>query len=231
MFAKLQEKEKAIKLRKQGLSYSEILKEVSVAKSTLSLWLRSVGLSQKQKQRLTEKKLASMRRGQEACRAKRIKITKEIKGKAVKEIGELTERELWLISATLYWAEGEKEKEIEGRIRSGRVRLSNSDPFLIKIFLKWLTEVRKVPKTDITFRIYLHETSRHRLLEVQQYWSKMLELPIDYFQKVSWKKDKIKTKRKNTGKNYFGLIDLYVQRSTTLYREIAGWIEGIYKNL
>ncbi|PIU14595.1 hypothetical protein COT20_02640 [bacterium (Candidatus Gribaldobacteria) CG08_land_8_20_14_0_20_39_15] len=228
---KIQEKQKAIGLRKQGLSYNEILREVPVAKSTLSLWLRSVGLSQKQKQKLTEKKLASMRRGQEACRVKRIKITKEIKDEAIKEIGKLAERELWLISTTLYWAEGEKEKEIEGRIRSGRVRLSNSDPFLIKIFLKWLTEVCRVPKTDIAFRIYLHEASRYRLSEVQRHWSKMLELPIDYFQKVSWKKDKIKTKRKNTGENYFGSIDLYVRKSTTLYREIAGWIEGVCKNL
>jgi len=46
---------KAIELRKKGLSYSEILKCVPVAKSTLSLWLRSVGLSKKQRQRLTDK--------------------------------------------------------------------------------------------------------------------------------------------------------------------------------
>jgi len=231
MIPKLQEKQKAIELRKQGLSYNEILREVPVAKSTLSLWLRSVGLSQKQKQRLTEKKLASMKRGQEACRAKRIRITQEIKSVARKEVGKITKRDLWLIGVALYWAEGSKEKEIDGRVRNGRVRLSNSDPFLIKTFLKWLTEIRRVPKTDIAFRIYLHETSRHRLLEVQKYWSEILNFPLDCFQKVSWKKNIIKTKRKNIGKNYFGLIDLDVRRSTTLYREIAGWIEGVYKNL
>ncbi len=231
MLAKLQEKEKAIELRKQGLSYGEILKEVPVTKSSLSLWLKSVGLAKEQKQRITEKRLAAMRRGQQACRVKRKKITEEIKNVAIGEIGKLTERELWLISTTLYWAEGRKEKEINGSVRSGRVRLSNSDPFLLRVFLKWLTEVRKLPKTDIAFRIYLHETSRHRLLEVQRYWSKVLDFPIDCFQKVSWKKANIKTKRKNIGENYFGLVDLDVRRSTSLYREIAGWIEGIYKNL
>jgi transposase len=56
MAVKFKEKETAIELRKQGYSYSEILKRVPVAKSTLSLWLRSVGLAERQKQRLSEKK-------------------------------------------------------------------------------------------------------------------------------------------------------------------------------
>ena len=231
MFEKFQEKEKAIKLRRQGLSYSEILKEVPVAKSSLSLWLKSIGLAKEQKQRLTEKKLASALKGSLKRKQNRIESTKKIKDLAIREAGKLTKRELWLISTTLYWAEGHKEKEVGGRIRSGKVRLSNSDPFLIKVFLKWLVEIYKVPKVDIVFRIYLHETSQHRLPEVQKYWSESLGFPIDCFQKVSWKKAKINTKRKNIGENYFGLIDLNVRRSTNLNRKIAGWISGICKNL
>ena len=58
-------KVKAIELRKQGFSYREILKQVPVAKSTLSLWLYSVHLSVPQKQTLTQKKLDAARRGAE----------------------------------------------------------------------------------------------------------------------------------------------------------------------
>ena len=50
--AKVSEKKKAIELRKQGLSYSEIRKIVTVAKSTLSLWLRSVGLAKRHIRRI-----------------------------------------------------------------------------------------------------------------------------------------------------------------------------------
>jgi hypothetical protein len=49
MIPKFTEKEKAIKLRKSGATYSEVLREVPVSKSTLSLWLRDVGLSKTQK--------------------------------------------------------------------------------------------------------------------------------------------------------------------------------------
>ena len=55
---KREEKEKAINLRKEGKTYSEILSVVPVAKSTLSLWLHSTKLAKKQKQRITEKRLA-----------------------------------------------------------------------------------------------------------------------------------------------------------------------------
>ena len=45
---KVRSKEKAIKLRRRGYSYREIMREIPVAKSTLSEWLRSVGLSKHQ---------------------------------------------------------------------------------------------------------------------------------------------------------------------------------------
>ncbi len=223
--SKPKEKEKAIILRKKGLSYREILKEIPVAKSTLSLWLRSVGLAKRQKQRLTKKRLAGALRGALARRNQRLAITKEIKTKARNEIRKISNRELWFLGTALYWAEGSKEKE-----KSSLVILGNSDPYLIKVFLKWLIEICKIPKKDIHFRIYLHETAKAKLPEIKKYWSKVTRFPIEDFQKTTWKKHKIKTKRKNIGKNYYGLLEIIVRRSINLNRKIAGWIEGICKN-
>ncbi|MFQ6084128.1 MAG: hypothetical protein ACE5WD_12345 [Candidatus Aminicenantia bacterium] len=225
MIEKTKEKIQAIKLRREGLSYNEILKRVPVAKSTLSLWLRSVGLAKRQKQRLTKKRLAGALRGAMVKRSQRITITKEIKKKARKEIGELSKRELWLIGTALYWGEGQKE-----RTRGALIGLGNSDPNLIKIFLKWLKEICKIPRQDILFRIFLHETAKNRLSEVKNYWSTLTGFPINNFQKITWKKNKINTKRKNIGKDYYGLLRVIVRRSTNLNRKVEGWIEGIYKN-
>ncbi|MCK4355020.1 hypothetical protein KAW43_01545 [Candidatus Parcubacteria bacterium] len=224
--SKSKEKEKAIKLRKNGRSYSEILKKIPVAKSTLSLWLREVGLSKKQKQRLTKRKRAAGLRGAMARREQRLNITQKIKGKAIKEIKNISDRELWLIGISLYWAEGYKEKSY----RSGFVTLGNSDPNLIRIFLKWLQSICKIDKSDIHFRIYLHENAINKLPEVQKYWAKVTRFPKKEFQKVSWKKHKIRTNRKNVGKDYYGLLEVVVRRSTNFNRKIAGWTEGICKN-
>jgi len=49
---KRKEKEEAIRLRKLGYSYNEIIKLLPVAISSLSLWLRSIELNDEAKQRL-----------------------------------------------------------------------------------------------------------------------------------------------------------------------------------
>ena len=224
---KIKEKGKAITLRKKGFSYSEILKEIPVAKSTLSLWLRSVGLAKKQRQRLTEKRLNVLLRGAKAKKDQRLILTKEIKDKAKKEIGELSKRELWLIGTALYWAEGSKQKEHNV---SQVVKFSNSDPLMIRIFLRWLKNICKISKSEIYFRIALHETAINKLAKVQKYWANITGFSINNFGKIDWKKNKINTKRKNIGYKYNGLLNIYIRSSTNLNRKIEGWIEGIYKH-
>jgi hypothetical protein len=219
---KIKEKNKAIILRKKGFSYSEILKEIPIAKSTLSLWLRDVGLSKKQKQKLTEKKLAAMKRGWEACHQKRLKITELIKYEAKREIKSITRKDLWLIGTALYWAEGSKEK-----LKGTRLDFVNSDPLMVRLFLKWLRKIMKIPEDDIRLSIYLHENNRERKKEVQSYWSQITGFSIANLQSIVWKKHNIKTNRKNIGKSYFGLLRVTVLKSTNLNRKTAGWIEGI----
>lgn len=127
-------RDKAIQLRKQGFSYSEILKEIPVAKSTLSLWLRSVGLSKRQKQRLTQKKLVAAHRGGQRKREQLVLRIQEIKKLARFETKELSKEMLWVMGVMLYWAEGSKDKYY----KPGQpVSFSNSDPLMVKVFLSF----------------------------------------------------------------------------------------------
>ena len=225
MIFKFKEKEKAIKLRKRGFSYSEILREIPVAKSTLSLWLRSVRLAKKQRQRLTEKRLVALLKGANAKRNYRLAITKKIKDKAKNEIGKLSYRERWLIGIALYWAEGTKEKD-----KSMGIKFSNSDPRMIKLFLKWLHKICKISLKDIYLEIYLHRTALNREKEVQNYWAKVTKLPLSQFQRIIWKKHNLSPKRKNIGKTYYGQLRICVKKSSAFNRKISGWIEGICKH-
>ena len=224
MISKIEEKEKAIALRRKGLSYREILTEIPVSKSSLSLWLRSVGLSKKQKQRLTEKKIQAALRGAQSKREQRIKVTAEIERTALEDIKNISKKELWLIGIALYWAEGSKEKE--WRPGSG-VRFTNSDPNMIKLFLKWLKDVADVSEDSIRFSIFIHENSKNDLNAVIRHWSKVVSSPKKDFVRVYFKKNKIRTNRKNTGDSYFGVLRIEVRASSTLNRKIAGWVKGI----
>jgi len=227
MTPKLQEKEKAILLRKEGFSYGEILKQVPVAKSSLALWLKSVGLSKAQKQRLTEKKLDSARRGALKKKEDRILRTRIIKEIAEKEVGKLTKREKWLIGTALYWAEGSKEKEWSP---GSRTQFINSDCLMIKFFINWLINTCKIDKNMLTFDIYIHDNHRHRVREIIKYWSKQTGVHENEFMHIYFKRDKVNTKRKNTGNSYFGIIKINVRQSSSLNRKISGWTNGIIKS-
>src|SRR3989344_5942990 len=120
--------EKAIKLRKGGLTYSEILNQIPVAKSTLSLWLRSVGLSKQQEQTLTKKKLEAAKRGGMRKREIRLEMIEKMNKDAAEEIDRLITKDLWLAGVMLYWAEGAKQKDHNV---SQKVCFSNSDPAII----------------------------------------------------------------------------------------------------
>jgi len=229
MISKITEKELAISLRKKGLTYSEILKKVPVAKSSLSLWLRQVGLAKEQKQRITQKRIVAARRGANARREKRLQSIDRIYKEAEREVGKISLRELWLIGTALYWAEGTKEKERVGG--STLAKFSNSDSLMVQLYLRWLNDACKVEKSRIHLSIYIHENNKYRIGEVIGFWARKTGFSRKSLSsRVYFKKHKPKTNRMNTGESYFGNLTITVFTSTELNRKIAGWIRGICHN-
>ncbi len=224
--SKPSQKENAISLRTQGKSYSEILKEVPVAKSTLSLWLRSVGLSKPQQQNITEKRLDAARRGGAAKKKQRLENTERIFEECRKEIGIISKRDLFILGIALYWAEGSKEKTYH--IGSG-VSFTNMDPKMLKMFLVWLKEMG-VSIDEMVFEIYLHETRKDIFVDAQAYWSKQLQIPLERLGTLYLKKGAIKTNRHNIDDEYYGIIRVRVRKSSELYRRITGWSDAIHKS-
>ena len=217
-------KNKAVKLREKGLSYSEIKAKISVAKSTLSYWLRDIKLDKKGKKRLRGRIGMTQPMAAKAHRDKRIRKTKKIIRSAKKEIGDINKENLFYIGAALYWAEGSKQKEHNV---GQRVTFNNSDPSMVKIYIKWLLECVGVEPEELDFEIYSHENIRGKEGRVVKYWSEIAGFSESSFGKIYYKKDKKKKYRKNQGKNYYGLLRISVRKSTDLNRKITGWIEGI----
>lgn len=228
MVKKTWERRKAIKLRKEGKTYSEILNAVLVAKSTLGLWLKGVKLSKPQQQKFTmQKRLASLRGGQ-VKREIRIEKQKKISAMSKIDVGTLSKREIFLIGVALYWAEGTKEKEYHP---GSGVAFSNMDAKIISIFIRWLKVICKTPKNMIGFEIMVHKSHKHRLPEIKRFWSRITGFPTRSFSKVYIKNNKIKkTKRRNVGEKYHGVLKVGVKRSSELVRKIAGWSEAIFEN-
>lgn len=225
--AKTNEKESAIRLRRDGKTYAEILSKVPVAKSTLSLWLRSVGLAAPQMQRLTEKRLAASRRGSLQRRENRLKEIESLSLQGLNDVGVLTARELWLIGTALYWAEGSKQRDTT--LSSG-IMFGNSDAHMIRLFIRWL-HVIGIGDSNIYFELYVHENRRKDIGRFQKWWADKIDVNVTRINRVYFKRHRPMTNRTNIEDLYHGLLRIRVRASTTLNRKINGWIGGIVASL
>lgn len=215
-------RQKAIKLRKKGLSYSEILKLVPVAQSSISLWCRQVTLTPNQIARLQKLREEGVHRGSVQRHITASKLKQDIIFRATEEIKRISNRELWLIGVALYWAEGSKQHK---KSVSQGVKFTNSDPNMIMIFNHWLTKIIKIDSSNIDYEIYLHESMSREKSKIISYWSKILEKPIAKFDRIYLKKNIITKSYPKS--DYKGVLRIVVKKSTNLNRQITGWQQGI----
>ncbi len=219
------EKDRAIALRKAGLSYSQILGKVPVAKSTLSDWLREIGLSERQRQRLTTRKLAAARRGAQKLHEQKLLRVSHTLLQAHREAQRLLEaRELlWVIGTMLYWAEGAKVKEWGSK---ERFIFTNMDSQMILMVRDWLLRYCSVNASDIEYALYIHQDAN--IPVARTFW--LHRLGIDQSELRTYLKRHNPTpRRKRVGTAYYGTMRMSARRSSVLSHRIAGWIQAVVK--
>jgi len=220
--AKFLERRKARKLRKQGQSIKVIAKKLSVSPSSVSSWCRDVVLTPKQIAELERRhkdphygdRLAYIQMRKRETDAKIKRLAKE----GIAEIDTLNNKELFLVGIALYWAEGFKKDSQAG--------LASSDPDMIKVFIKWLQKCCGYSINDLIFRVTANASHRHRIDQIQQFWSNVTKTPTLQFQKPFYQKVKWKKTYENPNQ-YYGVLRIKVRKSTDFLRKIHGWIEGL----
>jgi hypothetical protein len=209
-------REKARELRTQGLSYNEIVAQLGVAKSSVSLWVRDIPCPERFAYVHSERRIEGLRRFNEARLARLAAETEA----ASNEIGSLTDREILIAGAIAYWCEGTKSKPYR---RANRVVFMNSDPGLIRFFLRFL-DAASVDRDDLIFRVSIHENAD--IEAAQQFWGEVTGASPSQFRSPTLKHHKPKTGRMNIGESYRGCLRIDVRRSGELYRKIEGWASG-----
>ncbi len=219
----------AIDMRKRGLSYSEIEDRIHVPRSTLSYWLKGLKLTEEQTEKLNKKRLDGMKRGFEKRISRTKKLIEEIRTSSAKSIKKISKKELWLMGIVLYW----RERLLSGNesdLRKG-VKFTTSDPYLVKLFLKWLRDIGQIKNEEIEFDILMPISDKGSINEAIAFWSDVTEFPEDSFRNVYFQK--VRPKRKRGGrisyKTKFGLLRTRVKASSMLARQIAGWVRGIIR--
>lgn len=170
--ARIKDREKALSLRKEGMSYSQIKKTLGISKSTLSGWLKDYPLSKERIRELRDCNEQRIERYRETMRAKREKVLKEIYDKQKKIILPLTKRDLFMFGLGLYWGEGSKRID-------GSIVISNTNPAVIKFFINWVEKTLKISRDRLSIQLQLY--SDMNITEEVNFWSGELKIPLLQF--------------------------------------------------
>jgi hypothetical protein len=213
-YMKILEKIKAVELRKQGKSYSHILKFLKVSKSTLSSWLRDIELTKIQQQKLLKiqdksRSITSLNR----INARVIR-THKITEDAKKEFMHMAKNPIFLPGLALYWAEGDKHA-------AERVKFTNSDANMIKFMMRWFREICNVPQYK--FRIAIHAHSLHTIPFIEDFWSNTTGINKNQFQKIFIKPTSLGQRRNVLYQGTCGIVVC----NKDLFRKIMGWKEAL----
>jgi transposase len=208
----------ARQLRDQGLAYNEIAARLGVSKSSISLWVRDMPRPERLSYEASRQRQAAGVAAYWAAERQRREDAKvAVSRAAAQELGQLTSREILIAGAIAYWCEGEKNKPYR---RRDRISFINSDPMMIKFFLRFL-ETAGVTPDRLIFRVSIHETAD--LAAAERFWRQTIDVEGAQFNRALIKRHKPLTNRKNVGADYHGCLNILVRCSTGLYRQIEGW--------
>jgi len=218
---KLKEKHEAIKLRKQGLSIRQITDRLGVAKSSVSVWVRDVELTDQQHAVLTSRYIGPKKaqtKNSEEGQKRRLRYREE--GREIFVSSTNGTRDVLIAGAMLYWAEGHK------RNNQHTICFSNSDANMLRLFIRFLV-VLGLDKNRITLSIQCYD-DHHAVRLIEWYWLNKLDLPKSSLRTTQVNRVSSYSRRKRCGKSEWGTARLRVcdvvllQRIYGIIGEIGG---------
>ena len=150
------------------MSLLDIAGELGVSKSSVSLWVRDMDV------RIEQRRAGWWTKGNpHPATLRKWAQIEQMNELGIERLGELSEQAFLAAGAALYAGEGGKT--------DGEVLLANSDPDLIRFFLRWLRHFFVVDESRLRVRLYLHEGLD--LNAAITFWADLTSIPASQFHK------------------------------------------------
>ncbi|KKW10999.1 MAG: hypothetical protein UY50_C0023G0045 [Parcubacteria group bacterium GW2011_GWA2_49_9] len=210
------DKEKAFELRRAGKSYKAIKAELGMSLATLSDWFRNEEWSKDIKSRLSSEsstknsyKLDLMRR----ARRKQLDLLYERAQKeAFEEYQTHQNNPVFIAGLMIYWGEGDKLS----KYRSG---IANTEPLMIKVFLRFLLEICRIQKEKIRIWLLLYPDLDELLCK--KYWMQYTGLQDDNFFQSIRIEGKSRVRRLNYGVCNVSISNRYFKEKMLIWLTLA----------
>ncbi len=202
-------------LRKQGLTYQEILRQVPVSKSSLSEWLADFPLTNSEKHLLKKRKDSNISMGRiraaTSNRQNKIDRDKLLFDEAKVEFEKFKDNTLFHVGIAIYWAEGAKRNEM--------FLFVNSDEEMIFMMILWLEKFTNYSRSDLGYRLFIHQPFARDNWEL--WWQKRLGVSATQFKKTILKPTSLGVKKRP---NYKGCMRIEVPCSSHLLTKMKYWM-------
>ncbi len=217
----IQIKNRAKILRKSGKGIYDIARILGLNPTTISYWCKDIELSEllikKIKYTGMKKARAGMLLYTEKQRKTRIKRILREKEEGAMSIGNLSQRDIFMLGLGLYWGDGYKEN-------NGELGFTNSNVRVMRFYLRWL-ELQGVIKKDLIFRLTINEIFKSQEKRLKKLWVRSLKVSAEQFSATTFIQTKLKkaiVARKNT---YTGVLRVKVRQGGMLKNKILGALE------
>ena len=196
-----------------------IARALGVSPSSVHAWTRDIALTTEQRERNLYGPRGPANPEAVAARVAAWKLRNREKRRGYQEEGRERARcgdPLHLAGCMLYWAEGAKARN--------RVQLVNSDPDLLKVFCRFLTESLSVSPADITVRLHVYLNNGLAIEEIEAYWLKLLGLDRHCLRKHAINCMPTSSSGRRTNRLPYGVCTVSVH-STRIVQHIFGAIQ------
>jgi transcriptional regulator with XRE-family HTH domain len=212
---KTTEREIARRLRSEGRSIKEIARMVGVSVSSASMWVRDIELSAEALSRLAQQNPArnpEIARRAALARSRSRRLEWQAHGRALAREGS----SLHQLGCMLYWAEGSRSLN--------SVHFTNSDPEMVRLFVKFLATYFDPAPETISLRCHLyvdHLRDQHRL---ERFWLRAAGLPPESLRRTMLNRRSRASKGKRTGCLPYGTCRVNLHRAVVV-QSIYGAIQ------
>ncbi len=221
--AKFAERNRAREKRRAGTSIKTIAKHLKVSPSSVSAWCKDIKLSPEQIEHLEAQHIksgfAGRMKGAEMNRRKREDAIDNFKISGLKDIGQLSKRDIFMAGIGLYAGEGFKY--------CNKIGFCNSDPYIILLIVRWFKEICGITNDRFRFTIGINQSHKYRYGEVIAFWSGLLHIKKDRFSNPSFKKASSKKIYDNPEK-HFGTLTVHIAKSSQEQYRIFGWMDALF---
>lgn len=208
-----------IKLLNQGKSYDEICNELKISKSTINYWFKKT--DKKFQEEIRKKRIINWKKRnvvvQKKRKEKHISEEKKIQKSYAKGIKTISSKELLILGASLYWAEGTKKDR-------WHLQFSNSDPLMVKIMMKFFRKICQVPEEKFYMQLILHQNTEEQISRL--FWSKTTSVPENQFKKACFSKSISSKSIRNKNTLPFGTLQIRILDKNIVNR-VYGYIYGL----